>query len=122
MTLEGGAIVSYEGDWATHGRETSWNGEWEVVGERGRIRWTGGEQDASQAEIRLMREGKAERRVDLLPLEASDQAGILREFADAIRSGRAPETSGNDNIRSLAIVLACVESIEREGAVNVAIG
>jgi predicted dehydrogenase len=38
MELAGGATVVYEGDWATRGRETSWNGEWELIGERGRLR------------------------------------------------------------------------------------
>ena len=122
MALEGGAAVSYEGDWATHGPDTSWNGEWEVLGERGRILWTDGVQDASQGLIRLIRWGEAEERIELPPIEASDQAGTLREFADAIRTGRSPETRGEDNIRSLAVVLACVESIERGGAVDVVTG
>lgn len=119
MTLAGGAAVSYEGDWAAHGRETSWNGEWELIGERGRIVWSGGEQDPSQGEVRLHRWGAEPELVALAELAASDQAGTLREFADAVAAGRAPETSGADNFRGLAVVLACVESIERGEAVVV---
>jgi predicted dehydrogenase len=122
MTLEGGAVVSYDGDWAAHGRETSWNGEWEVVGEKGRVIWTGGEQDASQGDVRLQCWGGAEELIEQPLIEANDQAGTLKEFADAVRTGRQPETSGADNIRSLAVVLACVESIDGGGAVDVAMG
>jgi hypothetical protein len=35
MTLSGGATVLYEGDWATREPETSWNGAWEFIRERG---------------------------------------------------------------------------------------
>ena len=41
LSLEGDVPVLYEGDWATLESETSWNGEWEVVGEAGRLLWSG---------------------------------------------------------------------------------
>ena len=34
LTLASGATVAYEGDWAPRGIETSWNGDWELVGTR----------------------------------------------------------------------------------------
>jgi predicted dehydrogenase len=41
LDLDGGVPVVYEGDWAIHGPETSWNGAWEIIGERGRLLWRG---------------------------------------------------------------------------------
>jgi predicted dehydrogenase len=122
LMLEGGGAVAYEGDWAAHGRETSWNGEWELVGERGRILWTGGEEDATKGDIRLQHWGDEPAFVAQPPIAAADQAGTLQAFVDAITAGREPETSAADNLRSLAAVLACVESIERGEAVAVAAG
>ena len=39
-------------------------------------------------------------------------------FREAVATGEQPETSAADNINSLAIVLGCVESIERGEAVS----
>jgi predicted dehydrogenase len=122
LTLDCDVTVAYEGDWAAHGRETSWNGEWELVGERGRILWTGGEEDATRGDIRLQHWGDETAFVAQPPIAAADQAGTLRAFVDAVAAGREPETSAADNLRSLAAVLACVESIERGEAVAVAAG
>ena len=41
LDLDGGVPVVYEGDWAIHGPETSWNGAWEIIGEKGRLLWRG---------------------------------------------------------------------------------
>ena len=60
--------------------------------------------------------------VDQPPIADEDQAGTLRAFVEAVSAGRQPETSAADNLRSLAAVLACVESIERGEAVAVAAG
>jgi predicted dehydrogenase len=119
LTLDGGATVTYEGDWATHERETSWNGDWELAGEEGRILWTGGEQDATQGVVRLERWGDGPVAVEQPEIPAVDRAGALLAFREAVASNHQPETSAADNVRSLAIALACVESIERGEAVDV---
>jgi predicted dehydrogenase len=118
MDLEGGATVTYQGDWATHGQETSWNGEWEILGETGRVLWTGGESDATQGIVRLQRWGAPPEAVELPALAAVDRAGSLAAFREAVATGRQPETSAADNVYSLAIVLACVASIEQGKAVS----
>ena len=113
LELEGGAAVTYTGDWATHGSPTSWNGEWTVVGERGRLTWRGGESDALAGEVTVERWGEAPAVMPLPDLPRVDRAGSLAAFQEAVETGREPETSGRDNIRSLATVLAMVDSIER---------
>ncbi|HEX5500388.1 MAG TPA: hypothetical protein VFX03_14210, partial [Thermomicrobiales bacterium] len=49
----------------------------------------------------------------------SDRPASLAAFRRAVETGAEPETAARDNIRSLAIVLACVESIERGDVVAV---
>ena len=112
LTLSGGATVVYEGDWATRAPETSWNGEWELIGERGRLTWTGPANDVMASTLRLHLRGEEPRELPLPNLAVSDRAASLARFAEAIESGREPETSARDNIRSLGIVLGCVASIE----------
>jgi predicted dehydrogenase len=116
MTLSGGATVVYEGDWATRAPETSWNGEWELIGEHGRLTWTGPANDVMSSTLVLHRSGEDPRALPLPELAVSDRAASLALFAEAVRTGQEPETSARDNIRSLGIVLGCVASIE-SGAV-----
>ena len=118
MTLSGGATVLYEGDWATRAPETSWNGDWELTGERGRLTWTGTPADIMASTLILQPRGEEPRRLPVPELERSDRAASLAAFREAVMTEREPETSARDNIRSLAIVLGCVDSIE-SGAVVV---
>jgi predicted dehydrogenase len=118
MTLSGGATVLYEGDWATRAPETSWNADWELIGERGRLSWTGTPTDIMASTLILQARGEEPRRLPVPELERSDRAASLAAFREAVMTGREPETSAHDNIRSLAIVLGCVASIE-SGAVVV---
>jgi predicted dehydrogenase len=118
MTLSGGATVLYEGDWATRMPETSWNGEWELIGERGRLTWTGPTNDVMSSTVLLQLPGEEPRELPLPELAASDRTASLTLFAEAVRTGQEPETSARDNIRSLAIVLGCVASIESGAVVS----
>jgi len=48
-----------------------------------------------------------------MPLQAmsqTDRVGTMTEFARAIHEGREPECSGRDNLGTLALVAAAVES------------
>ena len=48
-----------------------------------------------------------------VPIQAMPHTGhaaLMYEFVDAVRSGKKPETDCTDNIQSLAMVLAAVES------------
>ncbi|MFN8593625.1 MAG: Gfo/Idh/MocA family oxidoreductase [Thermomicrobiales bacterium] len=112
LTLNNGATVTYDGDWASVGMETSWNGEWEFTGERGRLRWTGVPDDAMDGSLTLLRPGSDPEMLPVPPLATADRVGALAAFRDAVASGEEPATSARDNIRSLAIVLGCIASIE----------
>jgi hypothetical protein len=54
--------------------------------------------------------GKAARRVELPAMAHVDRAGSLAAFAQAIRDGRRPESSGRENLGSVALMYATIES------------
>jgi predicted dehydrogenase len=120
LDLEGGVPVIYEGDWATHGPETSWNGDWEIVGESGRLHWSSSEEDRGTGEVVLERWGQGPRTVEQQDLEFVEREATLQALRAAIEGGEPPETAAADNVRSLAAMLGCVRSIERGEHVDVA--
>ena len=119
LDLEGGVPVVYEGDWATRGPETSWNGEWEIVGEAGRLLWRGDEEDRGVGEVLLQRCGESPCPVEQHDLEFVERQATLQSLRAAVEEGGTPETAAADNVKSLAVVLGCVESIERSERVDV---
>ena len=48
-----------------------------------------------------------------------DRAGVLLEFAGSIRENREPETSGKDNLNTLAMVLGACRSIKERRHVTI---
>jgi predicted dehydrogenase len=119
LTLDDGTPVAYEGTWAAAtGTETSWNGDWEFVGERGRATWTGGVVNALRGTVAFGRYGSQPRRVALPPLASLDRVAVLHELRSAIADGRAPECSAADNVKSLGAVLAMARSAERRRPVR----
>lgn len=117
--FEGGLTFTYRGSWCSDGGNTSWEGDWNAIGALGSARWDG--QEAVWAELaepgqQLVR---AVRRVEAPPPPAmpfTGHAGCLDDMIRAIREGRRPETDGDDNLHSLALVHAAIASAARGGA------
>lgn len=120
ITLDGGATVSYDGDWAPHDPDTSWNGDWELLGTEGRLTWTGGATADDPPRLRLSRWGEATVAVPPHDAPADGRRATLAALAEAVASGESPETAAADNIKSLALTLGCVASIERHALVDLA--
>ena len=112
IDMEDGVPVVYEGTWAHRGPETSWNGEWEVVGEAGRMTWSGALEDRNAGEVILEPWGEPPRAVEQPRLALTERAAVLQAMVSAIQSGEEPETSASDNLGSLAAMLGLIESIE----------
>jgi len=112
LEMEGGLEVSYFGSWVSRGRETSWAGEFRIVGDKGAIHW-----DGTEATLVLghpednPRDPKLES-VPLPPrkLEHTGFAYSLHEFARAIQQRREPITGVDDNIQSFGTAMAAIES------------
>jgi predicted dehydrogenase len=120
IVFDGGVVAGYRGSWLGRGRDTAWAGEWRLTFERGEVWWTGRVGMMSAAGDRvLVREADGEERELALPaLPLVDWAGSLAEFAAAVREGREPETSGRENLGTLALTLAAVESAARDAPVD----
>ncbi len=119
IDLEDGTPVVYEGTWAHRGPETSWNGEWEVVGETGRLTWSGAPEDRDAGEVLLEPWGEQPRAVEQPRLALTDRAAVLHAMISAVQSGEEPETGAADNLGSLAAMLGLVESIEGGAPIEV---
>lgn len=122
-----GMAVSYIGSWATRGPETAWEGDWSAHGDAGWIGWSEGDVLHAPPGVTLrptlkrrLRRRPLPRSVPLDPLALEQRAGVLAEFAAAIREDREPEAGGRENLRSLSVTLAAVESARTGQIVDVA--
>jgi predicted dehydrogenase len=99
--FDDGVRYVYDGTWCTPGPETSWNGAWRVNGEHGTAVWSGDDDPSLVG-------------VDTERLEVPDVGleidGSLQEFVAALRTGRTPSGDVHENVLSLAMVEAAVES------------
>ncbi|MDF2439452.1 MAG: hypothetical protein JWN98_436, partial [Abditibacteriota bacterium] len=89
------------------GSKTSWNGDWRIEGPQGSLDWD----QAGTWHSHLHRtDEKIDRRpIEHLSVPASEQA-ILDEFFAAIKENREPECSAQDNLVSLSMVFAAIQS------------
>ena len=108
---------TYRASWCADGFRTSWDGAWRIIGTEGTLVWDG--DDEVKAEQVKFQEGVFLNETQLiLPKEeppASEIRGhfsVMNQFVEAVRGGPMPETNSADNIRSLAMVLAAIESCE----------
>ena len=90
--MSGGLRFTFVGNWAAPTDETSWTGAWHVVGEHGIATWDG--EEANERD----------------PKRFQGLEGSLADFVTALRTGRAPQGECHDNLRSLAMCHAAVES------------
>ena len=122
--MQDGAVFSYRGSWCADGMRTSWEASWRIVGTRGSLLWDGFEA--------ISAEGAGEERDGLFfrpcPLEVpalnpadrtGGHLGVMRDFVAAVRGGPPPETSGDDNLKSLAMVFGAIASAETGKPVDI---
>jgi predicted dehydrogenase len=112
--MSDGIVFSYRGSWCAEGQNTPWNSHWRILGSKGSVQWEGGDTFRAEAikpgaEPKFMLD-QEKLEVPLAPMEVTAHAALMRVFVSALREGRKPETDCEDNIKSLAMVLAAVES------------
>jgi predicted dehydrogenase len=109
--MSSGVRFNYRGSWCAEGLHTSWEGDWRAVGSRGTAKWNGHEH--IEAEIVSGEEG-LHRPVAKMSATKWDIAeginGSLNDFLNALRTGETPQGECHDNIKSLAMVFAAIES------------
>lgn len=105
---------TYRGSWSAEGANTSWDASWRIVGSNGTLLWDG--EDGLRAHVVDGADGffRPLREIEVPPVADAGQtlghASVLGDFLDAITTGREPETSGRDNLKSLGMVFAAIES------------
>jgi predicted dehydrogenase len=119
-------LATYDASWVSTGLDTSWNGNWRFACERGVVVLQDDEVYVQQlTDVPTMEGGYAHfettplEKVPLVELPRSDQAYLLHEFYEAVTRGAAPATSGRDNLKSLKMVFAAIQSFETGESVRV---
>lgn len=117
LELDGGMPFSYSGDWSAKGQTTGWSGAWRLQCADGSVHLEGDRVRVARSE----RWGKnaTSDAIENDPLPVANQARLLADFANAIRTGRPAETSGEDNLWSFATVIAGVISAREKRTVDV---
>src|SRR3569832_789020 len=117
-------LFTYRGSWAAEGATTSWESQWRIVGTTGTLLWDGAERFAARAVagdsgfLRPLRDVAVPPPPH--PAQTHGHASVIAAFLDAIETGRSPETVGRDNIKSLAMVFAAIESARTRQRVLIA--
>ena len=101
--MSGGVNVIYDASWVTRGIETSWDGDWRVVGSVGTVELRGDK-------VILCKDGKTEEPVELGKMPAENQDYSIQEFKRCIETKTEPETSGARNLPTLAMIFAALDS------------
>ena len=117
-------VFTYRGAWSAEGANTSWDAAWRIVGSRGTMIWDG--EDGISAHVVAGKEGFLRPLQPITvppppePVRTQGHASVLMDFVDAVVEGRQPETAGGDNINSLAMVFAAIESARTRRRVEIA--
>lgn len=109
--MSNGAVFCYRGSWCSEGGSTSWEGDWRVTGEKGTAIWNGIHPPYAEV-ARQRNDGIAHVRIDpeLPPFTHTHHYGCLDEMFDALENNRPAETDCRNNIYSMLMVLAAIES------------
>ncbi len=121
--MSNGLIFTYRGSWCAEGLNTSWESDWRIVGTRGSATWDGNENIKAQS-VRKANEFHSLMRDVKVPLLAKKDrigghAGLIDEFIYCIRNDKLPETICTDNVKSLAMVFASIESSQKGRSVKI---
>lgn len=116
IRMEDNVMVNYLGSWVSQGTETTWDGDWQIEGSEGGIRWADNRVTVLSRDLfktvfnRGLFERNGQLEAELLSMPLEERWYVLHEFAQAIREGRPAETSGDDNLYSVALTSAVIDS------------
>ncbi len=110
--MTGGLVFTYRGSWCAEGCPTSWNGNWRLIGDKGTLlyefdRTPEGQVVAGQEGFQVPLRPAV---IDPSPITRLGFDGGLHEMLSFLRDGQTPQTECHDNIKSLAMVFAAIES------------
>lgn len=113
--MSGGAVFEYSGTLASPVASTTWNGDWELMGDQGILQ-------IRNDRLTLLQNGQAEE-IPVPDETRESRAMLLREACLALAEGRPGETDYSDNLRSFlwmrdaidASTSGCVIQCMKEG-------
>jgi predicted dehydrogenase len=119
--MSNGIIFNYRGSWVSEGCHTSWNGDWRVAGSTGTLLC---EKDAAPTgQIIASNTGfhRELKPASIAPVSLKHETmhGALREMLAYLRSGEKPQTECHDNIKSLAMVFAAIDSARQHQRIEI---
>jgi len=107
-----GVIFTYRGSWCAEGCATSWNGDWRFIGDRGTVLYDHDQAPTGQVLAGKVGFSRKLRELKMPPAKCphTGMHGALREMLAFLRTGKKPQSECHDNIQSLAMVFAAMES------------
>jgi predicted dehydrogenase len=118
--MTGGLRFTYRGSWCSEGCHTPWDSDWRAVGPFGTAVWPGVGSATGQAVTHAGGFHSEFRTIEEAPAEIKHGIeGSLDEFLRCIRGGGTPMGECHDNIKSLAMVFAAIESAATQRRVPV---
>ena len=119
--MSDGVVFTYRGSWCAEGCHTSWNGDWRLIGTKGTLLYEKDAEPVGQVAVgktgfhRKLRDIRAPKAA----MKCTSMHGALREMLTFLRTGTRPQTECHDNIRSLAMVFAAINSAAKRRRVPV---
>jgi len=119
--MSDGVRFTYRGSWCAEGCHTSWHGHWRVIGQRGTMLFENDQLPYGQVLVgpTSVATELTDLEVTRSPVEHTSMHGALREMLRFLRTGERPQTECEDNIKSLAMVFAAMESSRKRRRVPV---
>jgi predicted dehydrogenase len=116
-----GTVAALHANIVAPGPETAWSGSWRIECTEGDIAWEGPDYERGSAGFVELRPYNGPAQRVPLPELPEDRFGVLRVFAEALKSGEEPSISGRQNLGSIAILSAAFDSARLNKVVPVQI-
>jgi predicted dehydrogenase len=119
--MSDGVVFTYTGSWCAEGCNTSWQGDWRFVGSGGSMVYAGDNEPVAEAPVECDSLIWQTRPIEIPPSDPAQTKmhGALVEMLAFLETGRTPQTECHDNIQSLAMVFAAMESSRSGSRVEV---
>jgi predicted dehydrogenase len=120
--MTNGVVFNYRGSWCSEGFHTTWESDWRIIGTLGTLRWDGGDQPKAQIVSETDEFFSKHIELELPKLEhqtVNGHEGLIRDFITKLEGNQPQATPSSDNIKSLAMVFAAIESAETSQRVAV---
>jgi predicted dehydrogenase len=119
--MDNSIVFTYRGSWCAEGCHTSWNGNWRIIGDKGTIICENDQPPHGETVTGTTGfiRPKKPLRIPVPAMKRRSMHGALAEMLVYLRTGTRPQTECHDNIKSLAMVFAAIESARKGRRIRV---